>query len=174
LTAYDVFGLAGPENEGILHAAVPWEEYDFAARFGFQREHRIPDATGNDELLRPSAMTFVNSSSISQVLIVDDETSFRKVLALMLEQAGIPSKSAPGGEEALRFLGSERFDAVIGDLQMHGMSGMELLARIRQQYPHVVFLMVTGVDDVRVGIQAIHKGADDYLVKASGAGCCLG
>ena len=165
MTAYDVFVSAGPENEGIFRAAVPWEEYDFAARFGFEREHRIPDATADGEPLRPSAMTLVNSSSISQVLIVDDETSFRRVLALMLEQAGIPSKSAPGGEEALRFLGNEPFDAVIGDLQMKGMSGMELLARIRQQYPHVVFLMVTGVDDVRVGIQAIHKGADDYLVK---------
>jgi putative nucleotidyltransferase with HDIG domain len=48
---------------------------------------------------------------------------------------------------------------------MTEMSGMELLAQIRQQYPHIAFLMVTGVDDVRVGIQAMHKGADDYLVK---------
>jgi response regulator RpfG family c-di-GMP phosphodiesterase len=110
-------------------------------------------------------MTIVNPASISRVLIVDDEISFRRVLAVMLEQAAIPSKCAPGGEEALRFLGNEPFDAVIADLQMIGMSGMELLAQIRHQHPHVAFLMVTGVDDVRVGIQAMHKGADDYLVK---------
>jgi len=110
-------------------------------------------------------MTFLNPPSISQVLIVDDEISFCKVLAVMLEQGAIPSKSASGGEEALRLLANEPFDAVIADLQMMGMSGMELLAQIRHQYPHVAFLMVTGVDDVRVGIQAMHRGADDYLVK---------
>jgi len=110
-------------------------------------------------------MTSLNPPSISQVLIVDDEISVRKVLAVMLEQGAIPSKSVPGGEEALRLLANEPFDAVIADLQMMGMSGMELLAQIRQQYPHVAFLMVTGVDDVRVGIQAMHRGADDYLVK---------
>jgi putative nucleotidyltransferase with HDIG domain len=110
-------------------------------------------------------MTSVNLSSTSQVLIVDDEISFRKVLAIMLEHAAIPCKSAPSGQEALRFLENEPFDAVIADLQMTGMSGMELLAQIRKQYPHIAFLMVTGVDDVRVGIQAMHQGADDYLVK---------
>ena len=45
------------------------------------------------------------------------------------------------------------------------MSGMELLAKVRQIYPRMVFLVVTGVDDIRVGIQAMRQGADDYLVK---------
>jgi response regulator RpfG family c-di-GMP phosphodiesterase len=110
-------------------------------------------------------MVSVNLSPTSQVLIVDDEISFRKVLAIMLEGAAIPCKCAPSGDEALRFLGSEPFDAVIADLQMTGMSGMELLARVRKQYPYIAFLMMTGVDDVRVGVQAMHQGADDYLVK---------
>jgi response regulator RpfG family c-di-GMP phosphodiesterase len=56
-------------------------------------------------------------------------------------------------------------DAVISDLQMPGMSGMELLAKVKQIYPRIVFLVVTGVDDIRVGIQAMRQGADDYLVK---------
>jgi response regulator RpfG family c-di-GMP phosphodiesterase len=56
-------------------------------------------------------------------------------------------------------------DAVISDLQMPGMSGMELLSKVKQSYPQLVFLMVTGVDDIRVGIQAMRQGADDYLVK---------
>jgi response regulator RpfG family c-di-GMP phosphodiesterase len=83
----------------------------------------------------------------------------------MLEQADIPYESAPSGEEALKFLRTETFDAVISDLQMPGMSGMDLLAQVRRQYPHLPFLMATGVDDIRVGIQAMHQGADDYLVK---------
>ncbi len=48
---------------------------------------------------------------------------------------------------------------------MPGMSGMELLAKVKQICPHVIFLVVTGVDDIRVGIQAMRQGADDYLVK---------
>jgi response regulator RpfG family c-di-GMP phosphodiesterase len=99
------------------------------------------------------------------VLIVDDETSVRKVMAAVLAQLGIPCETAASGEEALRVLETDRIDAVISDLQMPGMSGMELLAKVRQSYPQMVFLMVTGVDDIRVGVQAMRQGADDYIVK---------
>lgn len=111
------------------------------------------------------AAVAANPPSAMHVLVVDDEASVRRVLAAMLEQADIPYKSAPSGEEALKSLQRETFDAVISDLQMPGMSGMDLLAQVRRQYPHLPFLMATGVDDIRVGIQAMHQGADDYLVK---------
>jgi response regulator RpfG family c-di-GMP phosphodiesterase len=99
------------------------------------------------------------------VLIVDDEISVRKVMAAVLAQLGFPCETAASGEEALRVLETQRIDAVISDLQMPGMSGMELLAKVRQSYPQKVFLMVTGVDDIRVGVEAMRQGADDYLVK---------
>jgi response regulator RpfG family c-di-GMP phosphodiesterase len=107
----------------------------------------------------------IDPPSAMRVLIVDDEPSVRKLLTVMLEQTAIPYRSASSGEEALKFLRSEPFDAIISDLQMPGMSGMDLLTQVRRQYPHLAFLMATGVDDVRVGVQAIHRGADDYLVK---------
>src|SRR5258708_29468673 len=72
---------------------------------------------------------------------------------------------ASNGEEGLVALQRERFDAVISDLQMPGMSGMELLGEARRLQPHVAFLVTTGVDDVDVGVQAMRSGADDYLVK---------
>jgi response regulator RpfG family c-di-GMP phosphodiesterase len=100
-----------------------------------------------------------------RVLIVDDEISVRKVMAAVLAQLGLPCETAASGEEALRILETHRIDAVISDLQMPGMSGMELLAKVRQSYPQMVFLVVTGVDDIRVGVEAMRKGADDYLVK---------
>ena len=100
-----------------------------------------------------------------RVLIVDDEASVRKVMAAVLAQLGLPCETAAGGEEALRILETHRIDAVISDLQMPGMSGMELLAKVRKSYPQIVFLVVTGVDDIRIGIQAMRQGADDYLVK---------
>jgi response regulator RpfG family c-di-GMP phosphodiesterase len=100
-----------------------------------------------------------------RVLIVDDEISVRKVMAAVLAQLGLPCETAASGEEALRILETHRIDAVISDLQMPGMSGMELLAKVRRSYPNMVFLVVTGVDDIRVGVQAMRQGADDYLVK---------
>jgi putative nucleotidyltransferase with HDIG domain len=72
---------------------------------------------------------------------------------------------ARNGEEAIIALERERFDAVISDLQMPGLSGMQLLAMVRCRYPHVAFLVTTGVDNVDVGVEAMRSGADDYLVK---------
>jgi response regulator RpfG family c-di-GMP phosphodiesterase len=100
-----------------------------------------------------------------RVLIVDDEASVRKVMAAVLTQVGVSCETAASAEEALRVLETHEMDAVISDLQMPGMSGMDLLAKVRQSYPQTVFLMVTGVDDTRVGIQAMRQGADDYIVK---------
>ncbi len=79
--------------------------------------------------------------------------------------AGFECKCASRGEEALELLGREYFDAVISDLQMPGMSGLELLHEVRQKYPRSAFLMVTGENDIRVGIQAMKQGASDYVVK---------
>jgi cyclic di-GMP phosphodiesterase len=101
----------------------------------------------------------------ARVLIVDDESSSRKVLAIMLGQEGLLCKAAAGAAEALEILDREPFDAVVADLQMPGISGMQLLTEVRRRYPETAFLMGTGVDDVRVGVQAMQEGADDYLVK---------
>jgi len=100
-----------------------------------------------------------------RVLVVDDEVSVRKVMAAVLAQLGLPCETAAHADEALRILETHRIDAVISDLQMPGMSGMEFLAKVKQSYPRIVFLMITGVDDIQVGIQAMREGADDYLVK---------
>lgn len=100
-----------------------------------------------------------------RVLIVDDELSVRKMLAVMLTQGGVTCTHVPTPEEALAKLQSEIFDAVISDLQMGATSGMDLLEELNRRYPDVAFLMATGVADVRVGVQAMKRGADDYLIK---------
>ena len=74
-------------------------------------------------------------------------------------------KTVSSAKEALNLLQREPMDAVIADLNMPGVSGMELLTEIQLRYPHLVFLMATGMDDVRLGVQAIRQGADDYLIK---------
>src|ERR1039458_5530267 len=96
---------------------------------------------------------------------VEDGIAQRNVLAVIVEQAGMECKTAPGAKEALSLLQTEPFNAVIADLNMPGVSGMELLTEVRQHYPHMVFLMATGMDDVRLGVEAMRRGADDYLIK---------
>ncbi len=101
----------------------------------------------------------------ARVLAVDDDFPACKLLALMLSPPAFHCATATSGEEALLTLGRERFSAVISDLDMPGIGGMELLAQVRRRYPHMAFLVATGVDDVEVGVQAMRCGADDYLVK---------
>ena len=120
-----------------------------------------PDSCGDQSVDTP----LLTKSLGTRLLIVDDELAHRKVLAVMLEQAGMTCKTAPSGKEALRLLQSESVDAVIADLNMPRVSGLELLTEVRRCYPHMVFLMATGIDDVRIGVQAMKQGADDYLIK---------
>jgi cyclic di-GMP phosphodiesterase len=100
-----------------------------------------------------------------RVLAVDDESAACKLLSLILAAPAFQCTTASSGDEALLVLQREDFDAVISDLHMPGMSGMELLAEVRRLHPHTAFLVTTGVDDVDVGVRAMRSGADDYLVK---------
>jgi putative nucleotidyltransferase with HDIG domain len=101
----------------------------------------------------------------ARLLVVDDESTACKLLLLILGPPAFQCTTAGSGEEALVALQRAQFDAVISDLHMPGISGMELLAEVRRCYPHLAFLVTTGVDDVDVGVRAMRSGADDYLVK---------
>ena len=100
-----------------------------------------------------------------RVLIVDDESYVCLLLREWLTQEGFTCQTALSGAEALALLQDLIFDAVISDLSMPGMSGMELLASVRESHPHTAFLMATGVGDTRLAVQAMKQGADDYLMK---------
>src|SRR6266852_4951311 len=103
--------------------------------------------------------------SAARVLVVDDESAACNLLSLILAAPTFQCTTASSSEEALAALQREHFDAVISDLHMPGMSGMELLTEVRRCHPHIAFLVTTGVDDVDVGVRAMRCGADDYLVK---------
>jgi len=124
----------------------------------------------SDKVLTPAAeasvgQTPLRRSPTARVLIVDDEPAACKLLALLLSEADFECKTALSGAEALRLLEKDNRDAIVCDLNMPGMSGMELLAELRRRSPQVAFLVATGLDDVRAGILAMKSGADDYLVK---------
>ena len=125
----------------------------------------VRDALTNSRAASDVETEVLTPREIFRVLIVDDEAPARKVLGLMLAQIPFSCTMASSGDEALRILASAHLDAVISDLQMPGISGMDLLLEVRRRYPHVAFLVATGVDEIRVGVQAMQLGAEDYLVK---------
>ncbi len=105
--------------------------------------------------------------SSHSVLVVDDDRTMRVLLRAFLRAAGHEVDVAEGGEEALALLAARRPDLVLLDYQMTGMSGPEVLSRMRAEprLDGVPILMLTGMDlDARVEA-ALLAGADGYLQK---------
>jgi response regulator RpfG family c-di-GMP phosphodiesterase len=124
-----------------------------------------PTSVVTSEPDRKSAVINGEAQRAARVVIVDDSPADAKLLFVLLTEAAFDCAVAASGEEALVALQRQPFDAVVSDVRMPGISGLSLLAEVRRQHPYVAFLVVTGVDDVRVGIAAMTAGADDYLVK---------
>ncbi len=100
-----------------------------------------------------------------RVLVVDDDESLRRVTQVQLEQAGFQTSTAADGFEALTILQKSAPDLVITDLKMPGMSGIDLLRRIRADYPEVLVIMLTAFGTVESAVEAMKAGAYDYITK---------
>lgn len=101
----------------------------------------------------------------ADVLLVDDEEQFLKVLSQRLEGRGMKVDTSTSGEDALKRVKGKEFDAIILDLAMPGMSGIEALKRIRSENPDVQIIMLTGHGSIEKGIEAMKAGAVDFLEK---------
>jgi putative nucleotidyltransferase with HDIG domain len=104
-------------------------------------------------------------SQKNRVLIVDDEPSICSMLNDKLSSAGFACWTCTSGKAALEKLEQDGIALVVCDLQMPGMSGMDLLEHVRRISPHTKFMMITVEDDICVCIQAMEQGAAEYLVK---------
>lgn len=116
----------------------------------------------------PSSATLEKSMSDEpkpRVLLVDDERAVWEILGETLGRAGLDWVGCSRAEKALRLLDQEHFDAIVADLNMPGITGLALLAEIRRRYSHIAFVMATGEADIRVAVDAMKHGSDDYLVK---------
>ena len=101
----------------------------------------------------------------ASVLVIDDDSTVRDSIVAYLDDCDYRMLSAANALEALGILAGERPDAVVCDLKMPGMYGIELLEKIKQQYPDLPVIVVSGagvMDDV---VRALRLGADDFLVK---------
>jgi DNA-binding NtrC family response regulator len=101
-----------------------------------------------------------------RILVVDDDAGVREALSEFLLSLGYVVVAVENGEEALAEYEKGDFDVVMADLIMPNMDGMELLRRIRDiKNNEVIFLMITGHPSISTAVEAINRGADDYITK---------
>lgn len=100
-----------------------------------------------------------------KLLLVDDEVEFVSTLAERLVLRGIDVRTANSGEEALRQVLSDPPEIVVLDVMMPGMSGLEVLQRVKAQNPRIKVILLTGIGNPRDGAEGIRLGAFDYLMK---------
>ncbi len=101
----------------------------------------------------------------ARVLVVDDETPVRTMVAAALERQGYTVELAGGGREALEALELNTFNLVLTDIVMQDVNGIALLERIHALQPNLPVVMVTAVHDISVAIDSMRRGAYDYLLK---------
>jgi len=100
-----------------------------------------------------------------RILIVDNEEKFCKVLVSALELEGMTGEYCTSGEAALAYLAQNSADVVVTDLRMEGIDGLELLEKIKAKFPAIDVIIMTAYATQKTAIDALKKGAFDYLIK---------
>jgi len=100
-----------------------------------------------------------------KILVVDDESSIREFLQIMLKREKMDVSVAENGKVALQKLSESDFDLVISDIQMPEMGGLELLSEIKKKDPASLVLMVTAFGSTEIAVEAMKNGAYDFLTK---------
>lgn len=101
----------------------------------------------------------------ARVLVVDDEESIREFLEIMLKKEGYDVTCVEDGQQALDLLKKKTVDMVISDLQMPNVTGIELLKQVKDQYPDMLFMMITAFGTTETAVEAMKLGAYDYITK---------
>jgi DNA-binding NtrC family response regulator len=101
----------------------------------------------------------------TKILIVDDELIMRESLGGWLERDGHDIETVASGEEALEILKDTRFDILLVDIKMEGMSGLDVLRHVRESDPDVAVVMITAYGSISTAIEAMKSGAYEYLLK---------
>jgi len=104
-----------------------------------------------------------------RILVIDDESSVRTVVRMTLEKAGYDVLEAEDGEQAIEAIntGENRLvvDAVICDIRMPKINGIEAIDYFQREYPHVPLVILTGYPETEMAVSFLRKGVADYLVK---------
>ncbi len=99
------------------------------------------------------------------ILVVDDSRNTVEILTRNLNKQGYRTFSALNVDDAIKILGEMELDLVITDLKMPGKSGLELVKHVRDNYPNIEVIMITGYPSIQDAVKAVKTGADSYLPK---------
>jgi two-component system, NtrC family, response regulator PilR len=105
---------------------------------------------------------------MEKLLVVDDERSMRELLELVLKREGYAVHTAENGTRALELIRQNVYDLIISDVKMPDISGIELLARVREISPETMVIMITAFATVDTARQAFKLGAEDLVIKDAG------
>ncbi len=100
-----------------------------------------------------------------KVLLIDDEKEFAEVLAERMEARGLKITTADSGPKAIQCVADENFDAIVLNLFMPGMDGIETLKQLLQKNPDLQIILLVGRATIKKGVEAIKLGAMDFIEK---------
>ncbi len=101
----------------------------------------------------------------SQILVIDDEAHNHQALTLLLSHSGYQVQSATTGEEALEIMQKTPFEIIITDLFLPGVSGIDILKRVKEDSPYTSVILITGNASAETAVEAMKEGAFDYITK---------
>ena len=101
----------------------------------------------------------------ANILIIDDEEAIRDSCSQVLKKDGHTVKGAKDGREGLQFFKEEFFHAVLLDLKLPGLGGMEILSKFQEETPETPVIIITGYASLESAVEAMKRGAFDYLAK---------
>lgn len=101
----------------------------------------------------------------TKILVVDDDLSIRNMLNIVLKGSGYGVTTEASAESALKRLQNEFFDLIISDIKMPGISGIELLKKIKTLQPEIPVIMITAFASANDAVEAMKLGAEDYITK---------
>ena len=99
------------------------------------------------------------------MLIVDDDAEFRATVLRRFGRRGFRVQEAADGAEALQWAARREFNVAIVDLVMPGISGLELLGKLKESHPDCEILLLTGQGTIETAVEAMKRGAYDFLTK---------
>ena len=102
---------------------------------------------------------------MARILVVDDEQSMQEFMEILLVREGHEVVCCGSAQQALLALENDAFDLAISDIRMPGMSGLELLERVRELSPETLVVLITAHGSTTSAVEAIKRGAYDYLTK---------
>lgn len=108
-----------------------------------------------------------NNNETAHILVVDDEGAIRYSVSKTLQRVGYEVDEAATGEEALDMMTKREYDVVLTDIRMPGLTGVELLKRIKDISPDAIVILMTGYASLGTAVESLRLGAHDYLIKPS-------